>query len=75
LRIRVRQPGEVRPHKPGLLAYTHACRVIKRRFTPSDVLLRQVLSSYSHGFILQVPDIIFYLTHPYSSHLSWHDDI
>jgi hypothetical protein len=37
--IRVRQPGEVRPHKPGLLACTHACRVIKRRFTPSDVLL------------------------------------
>jgi hypothetical protein len=39
LRIRVRQPDEVRPHKPGMLAYTHACRVIKRSFTPSDVLL------------------------------------
>jgi hypothetical protein len=37
--IRVRQPGEVRPHKPGLLVYTHACQVIKKRFTPSDVLL------------------------------------
>jgi hypothetical protein len=39
LYTRVPQPGEVRPHKPGLLVGTHACQVIKRRFTPSDVLL------------------------------------
>jgi hypothetical protein len=75
LRIRVRQPGEVRPHKPGLLACTHACRVIKRRFTPSDVLLWQFYPSCLRGSILQSPDIIFYLTHLYSSYLSWHDDI
>jgi hypothetical protein len=28
-----------------------------------------------HRFILQFPDNTFYLTHPYGSHLSWHDDI
>jgi hypothetical protein len=38
-RICVHQPGEVRPHKLGLLVYTHACQVIKRKFTPSNVLL------------------------------------
>jgi hypothetical protein len=37
--ICVHQPGEVRPHKLGLLVYTHACQVIKRKFTPSNVLL------------------------------------
>jgi hypothetical protein len=37
--IRVRQPGEVRPHKPGLLVCTHACQVIRKEFTPSDVPL------------------------------------
>jgi hypothetical protein len=37
--IRVRQPGEVRPHKPDPLVYTRACQVIRREFTSSDVLL------------------------------------
>jgi hypothetical protein len=36
--IRVCQPGEVCPHKHGLLVYTHAYQVIKKGFTPSDVL-------------------------------------
>jgi hypothetical protein len=34
-----------------------------------------VLSSCLRGFILQSPDIIFYLTDPYSSYLSGHEDI
>jgi hypothetical protein len=38
-RICVHQHGEVRPHKPGMLVYTHAFPIIKRRFTLSDVLL------------------------------------
>jgi hypothetical protein len=37
--IHVHQPGEVCPHKPGLLVYTHACQVIKRKFTPLDAFL------------------------------------
>jgi hypothetical protein len=32
--IRVRQPGEVRPHKPGLLVCTHAYQSYKERIYP-----------------------------------------
>jgi hypothetical protein len=32
--ICVRQPGEVRPHKPGLLICTYVYQVIKKGFTP-----------------------------------------
>jgi hypothetical protein len=39
LRIYVHQPSEVRPHKPGLLAYTHEYQVIKKRFTPRFVFV------------------------------------
>jgi hypothetical protein len=38
-RICVHQPGEVCPHKPGLMVYTHAYQVIRRKFTPSDASL------------------------------------
>jgi hypothetical protein len=47
-RTYVRQPGEVRPHKPGLLAYAHEYHVIKKRFTQicfcDDLILLQFTS-------------------------------
>jgi hypothetical protein len=52
LRIYVRQPGEVRPHKPGLLAYTHEYQVIKKRFNPRFVFVMVL-------FLLQFTSIIF----------------
>jgi hypothetical protein len=39
LSIYVCQPGEVCPHKPGLLAYTHEYQVIKKIFTPRFVFV------------------------------------
>jgi hypothetical protein len=58
----VHQPGEVRPHKPGLLVCTHAYRVIKKEFTPPQMCF------YDDFILLQILDITFYLNHPYSSH-------
>jgi hypothetical protein len=58
-RIRVRQPGKVRPHKPGLLVYTRACRIIKRRFTPPQICFCDNFIFLLHSFILQLLGIIF----------------
>jgi hypothetical protein len=63
----VRQPGEVCPHKLGQLAYTHEYQVIKKRVTPRFVFVMLLF--------FQFTSIIFYLTHPYSSHPCQYNDI
>jgi hypothetical protein len=65
LRIYVRQPGEVRPHKPGLLAYTHEYQVIKKRFAPRFVFVMVL-------FWFNLRASFFYLKHPFSSHPCWY---
>jgi hypothetical protein len=60
--IRARQPGEVRPHKPGRLVCTHACQVIKRRFTPPRCASMITLSSYT--MVLSHSARILFLSNP-----------
>jgi hypothetical protein len=52
--MRVRQLGEVRPHKPGLLVCAHACQVIKKEFTPLEC-------SYDGFILLQISDITIFI--------------
>jgi hypothetical protein len=57
LHIYVRQPGEVHPHKPGLLAYTHEYQVIKKRFAPQICFCECLIfaSIYEHHFLSNPP--------------------
>jgi hypothetical protein len=74
-RIYVHQPGEVSPHKPGLMVYTHACQSYKEEIHPLGHVSMTTLSSCSMDLAYSFQIIPFYLTHPHGSHLFWHDDI